>query len=211
MNEQEVKKLYQALLSKGYSTQDLGDEQRFLSKMGDANNRKQLYDWVSSKGNFRIGDFNAYEARLTGGAQQEQPSTSGTQDFTMKESELEGKQEKREAQKPQQPTVNIPSVADMMEEHKKRTAMPPVFQSEVGLDEEGNRVTKPKVENVHVPGTPSPQVSPVYRDFIVLKSHHREFFLAFFFTTCKRYGRKYCKRQNDCCDLRSSHSAIPSH
>lgn len=166
MNEQEVKKLYQALLSKGYSTQDLGDEQRFLSKMGDANNRKQLYDFVSSKGNFRIGDFNAYEARLTGGAQQEQPSTSGTQDFTMKESELEGKQEKREAQKPQQPTVNIPSVADMMEEHKKRTAMPPVFQSEVGLDEEGNRVTKPKVENVHVPGTPSPQVSPVYRDFM---------------------------------------------
>lgn len=166
MNEQEVKKLYQALLSKGYSTQDLGDEQRFLHKMSDAGNRKQLYDWVSSRGNFRIGDFNAYEARLTGGAQQEQPSTSGTQDFTMKESELEGKQEKREAQKPQQPTVNIPSVADMMEEHKKRTAMPPVFQSEVGLDEEGNRVTKPKVENVHVPGTPSPQVSPVYRDFM---------------------------------------------
>ena len=47
MNEQEVKKLYQALLSKGYSTQDLGDEQRFVSKMTDATNRKQLYDWVS--------------------------------------------------------------------------------------------------------------------------------------------------------------------
>ena len=66
MNEQEVKKLYQALLSKGYSVQDLGDEQRFLHKMSDAGNRKQLYDWVSSRGNFRIGDFDAYEARLAG-------------------------------------------------------------------------------------------------------------------------------------------------
>ena len=166
MNEQEVKKLYQALLGKGYSTQDLGDEQRFLSKMGDANNRKQLYDWVSSKGNFRIGDFNAYEARLTGGAQQEHTSADNTQDFTMNESELEGKQEKREAQKPQQASINIPSFADTMEEHKKRTALPTVFQSEAGNDSEGNRVTKPKVENVHVPGTPSPQVSPVYRDFM---------------------------------------------
>jgi N12 class adenine-specific DNA methylase len=169
MNEQEVKKLYQALLSKGYSTQDLGDEQRFLSKMGDANNRKQLYDWVSSKGNFRIGDYNAYEARLTGGTQQEHPSADNTQDFTMSESELEGNPQDRtviRTAQPQQPSINIPSVADTMEEHKKRTAMPPVFQNETGLDEEGNRVTKPKVENVHVPGTPSPQVYPVYRDFM---------------------------------------------
>ena len=71
MNEQEVKKLYQALLGKGYSTNDLGDEQSFLEKMSDSGNRKQLYDFVSSKGNFRIGDFDAYESRLTGGVQQQ--------------------------------------------------------------------------------------------------------------------------------------------
>lgn len=65
MNENEVKKLYNALLNKGYSIDDLGDESTFKTKMGDKNSRKELYDWVSSKGNFRIGDYDAYENRLT--------------------------------------------------------------------------------------------------------------------------------------------------
>ena len=65
MNESEVKKLYNALLSKGYSTEDLGDEGTFETKMGDKNSRNELYDWVSSKGNFRIGDYDTYESRLT--------------------------------------------------------------------------------------------------------------------------------------------------
>lgn len=68
MNESEVKKLYNALLSKGYSTEDLGDEGTFETKMGDKNSRKELYDWVSSKGNFRIGDYDTYESRLTSSA-----------------------------------------------------------------------------------------------------------------------------------------------
>ena len=178
MNEQEVKKLYQALLSKGYSTQDLGDEQRFLSKMGDANNRKQLYDWVSSKGNFRIGDFNAYEARLTGGAQQEKPSTEGTQDFTMKESELEkGNSQqptgnRKQATKPAktQPakpkaapitTPNIPSIQQMMD--NRPTYQPkPVFETEVVTDEEGNRVRRPKLQPTFAAGRM--QEVPVVRD-----------------------------------------------
>ncbi len=68
MNEQEALKLYNALLSKGYSTDDLGDEQTFMSQMGDAGNRKELYDWVSGRGDFRIGDYDSYERRLTGTA-----------------------------------------------------------------------------------------------------------------------------------------------
>ena len=90
MNEQEVKKLYQALLSKGYSTQDLGDEQRFLHKMSDAGNRKQLYDWVASKGNFRIGDFNAYESRLTGATEpKEQPTVQAKDGYIFSEAGLD--------------------------------------------------------------------------------------------------------------------------
>ena len=78
MND-EVKKLYSALLGKGYSTSDLGDEETFRAKMSDKNSRKELYDWVSSKGNFRLGDYESYENRLTSSMQQpEQPAVAPT-------------------------------------------------------------------------------------------------------------------------------------
>ena len=78
MND-EVKKLYSALLGKGYSTSDLGDEETFRAKMSDKNSRKELYDWVSSKGNFRLGDYESYENRLTSSMQQpEQPTATPT-------------------------------------------------------------------------------------------------------------------------------------
>ena len=66
MNTQESKKLYNALLNKGYTTKDLGSEQVFLTNISDANKRRQLYDFVSSRGDFKIGDFNSYEKRLVG-------------------------------------------------------------------------------------------------------------------------------------------------
>lgn len=80
MNDNEVKKLYNALVNKGYSTKDLGDEATFSSKMTDKNSRKELYDYVSSKGNFRIGDYDSYENRLSSSATpkttEEQPATT---------------------------------------------------------------------------------------------------------------------------------------
>lgn len=69
MNEDEVKKLYNALLSKGYSTDNIGDEETFIGKMGDKGNRKELYDWISSNNDFRIGDYEQYERRLAGNLQ----------------------------------------------------------------------------------------------------------------------------------------------
>ena len=66
MNNDEVKKLYSALIGKGYSTDDLGDEKTFQSMMSDKANRKELYDRVSINGDFRIGDYDRYESRLTG-------------------------------------------------------------------------------------------------------------------------------------------------
>ena len=65
--DNEASKLYKALRGKGYSTDSIGDESTFLSKMTDADNRRQLYDWVRSRGDFRIGDYDSYERRLTGG------------------------------------------------------------------------------------------------------------------------------------------------
>jgi N12 class adenine-specific DNA methylase len=62
MNENEVRKLYSALISKGYK---LDNEDTFISSMNDKENRKKLYDFVSSKRNFKIGDYDTFESRLT--------------------------------------------------------------------------------------------------------------------------------------------------
>lgn len=64
MNNEEVKKLYNALGKKGYT--GLGSETQFTEWMSDSTNRKKLYDAVSANNNFRIGDYNTYESRLTG-------------------------------------------------------------------------------------------------------------------------------------------------
>lgn len=66
MEKDNLSSLYNALISKGYSTDDLGDENTFRSKMSDKNNRKDLYDYVSERGDFRIGDYDSYENRLAG-------------------------------------------------------------------------------------------------------------------------------------------------
>ena len=75
MNTNEIKKLYTALRGKGYSTYDLGDENAFETKMSNKSNRKELYDWVSSRGDFRMGDYEKYEERLTSPMQPEGSTT----------------------------------------------------------------------------------------------------------------------------------------
>jgi predicted nucleotidyltransferase len=61
---EEVKKLYTALIGKGYTANDLGDEDVFAKKMQDEQNRRELYDYVSSRGDFKIGSYDNYEQRL---------------------------------------------------------------------------------------------------------------------------------------------------
>lgn len=83
MNTNEIKKLYTALRGKGYSTYDLGDETAFETKMSDKNNRKELYDWVSSRGDFRMGDYEKYEERLTSPMQPEGTTTDPIRGVSM--------------------------------------------------------------------------------------------------------------------------------
>lgn len=83
MNTNEIKKLYTALRGKGYSTYDLGDETAFETKMSDKNNRKELYDWVSSRGDFRMGDYEKYEERLTSPMQPEGTTTDPIRGISM--------------------------------------------------------------------------------------------------------------------------------
>lgn len=61
---EEVKKLYNALIGKGYTANDLGNEDVFAKKMQDEQSRRELYDYVSSRGDFKIGSYDNYEQRL---------------------------------------------------------------------------------------------------------------------------------------------------
>ena len=61
--------LYNGLRKKGYSAEDIGDESTFRERMKDKNNRKQLYDYVSARKDFKIGDYDSYEQRLSGESQ----------------------------------------------------------------------------------------------------------------------------------------------
>ncbi len=79
MNE-ELQKLYKALLKKGYTTEDIGDESTFATRMGDESNRKELYDYVSGRGDFRIGDYDQYEQRLAGKTRNAQDNAATHQD-----------------------------------------------------------------------------------------------------------------------------------
>lgn len=65
LNDDEAIKLYNSLLNKGYKITDLGDKETFLNKMSNKENRQELYNWVLSRGDFRIGNYDDYEKRLT--------------------------------------------------------------------------------------------------------------------------------------------------
>ena len=73
MSKDNLSSLYNGLIKKGYSSDDIGDEATFRRKMADKENRKALYDYVSSRGDFRIGDYESYESRLSGKPEQEKP------------------------------------------------------------------------------------------------------------------------------------------
>ena len=77
MAKDNLSSLYNGLIKKGYSVEDIGDEATFRTKMADKNNRKQLYDYVSSRGDFRIGDYDSYEKILSAQFADEKDNGSG--------------------------------------------------------------------------------------------------------------------------------------
>ena len=56
--------LYNSLLDKGYTEKNIGDRDTFLTKMQDKENRRKLYDFISKRGDFRIGNYENYEQRI---------------------------------------------------------------------------------------------------------------------------------------------------
>ena len=169
MRNDKIKQLYDALKADGG---DVGSEQEFESWFlapGEQgyNNRKYVYDTFKADGGDVGESYDEFRDWL--GLHVHQPSN---QDFTMSESELEGKpsgeqrgttskhQQPREQSQPQR-IGNIPTVADVMD--NRPTYQPkPVFETEVVTDEEGNRVRRPKLQPTFAAGRM--QEVPVVRD-----------------------------------------------
>ena len=110
MNETEVGKLYSALVGKGYSTEDIGSEEIFRSKMADKDNRKLLYDWVSANGDFKIGDYDTYESRLTQvqkKPERQSPYSVAPADYTQKTEAQKNYEERGDFEPKGQGTVNL--------------------------------------------------------------------------------------------------------
>lgn len=125
-----VSKLYHGLIKKGYTQDELGDETKFRQRMSNDSNRRRFYDYVSGRGDFRLGDYETYESRLIssyepsteqGPAQQEltpyQPTPEEVQQYTLqnkpdifkpKTGSLVDRAAGIEAQ--EQPTFEVPNV-----------------------------------------------------------------------------------------------------
>lgn len=102
MSKDNLSSLYNGLIKKGYSVEDIGDEATFRTKMADKNNRKQLYDYVSSRGDFRIGDYDSYEKRLTS-VQEEQPQQT---EQPQQQTEIPAVVDTAQVQAPELPTTD---------------------------------------------------------------------------------------------------------
>ncbi len=164
-----ISKLYGVLKD----TYDLGSEEDFRKYLSDSKKREALRKELESE--YEVGDSVAFTRYLGFDKPTDVKPYNGN--FTMSESELEGKpagkaagtsakQAKPQARQsqPQQQPLNIPSIYDVMDEQRERTKLTPMFGFDVGLDENGNRVSRPRVEKVPVAGTPV--LAPVYRDFM---------------------------------------------
>lgn len=160
-----ISKLYSALKD----TYELGSEDDFRRYLSDGNKREALRKELEDE--WEVGDSAAFSRYL--GFNDKEGSYNG--DFTMSESELEGKpsgEQRGTTSKPQQPQQpreqsqpqrigNIPTVADVMD--NRPTYQPkPVFETEVVTDEEGNRVRRPKLQPTFAAGRM--QEVPVVRD-----------------------------------------------
>lgn len=74
MSSNNIKKVYDALKSSGYT--DMGSLEEFTSSMSDNNNRKLVYDALSQEGYSNLGDFDAFSNRMSGSVSEPTPDTT---------------------------------------------------------------------------------------------------------------------------------------
>lgn len=64
INKEYAKKVYNGLVKRGYTSEDLGNEAKFVERMGKETNRRYLYDLVNKRGDANLGTFEGFEKRM---------------------------------------------------------------------------------------------------------------------------------------------------
>ena len=165
MAKDNLSSLYNGLISKGYSTDEIGDEATFRSKMADKNNRKQLYDYVSARKDFRIGDYETYENRLSG--QPEQTETE--QEPQEVEQKPLPKAERKSLQKQAGMNIAVPDAIDMAAKFAEGQTYDPNanIQKALARGELDTIINQDEEQRISTEFTPKPVVeaSDIYRNY----------------------------------------------
>ena len=165
MAKDNLSSLYNGLISKGYSTDEIGDEATFRSKMADKNNRKQLYDYVSARKDFRIGDYETYENRLSG--QPEQTETE--QEPQEVEQKPLPKAERKTLQEQAGMNIAVPDAVDMAAKFAEGQTYDPNanIQRALARGELDTIINQDEEQRISAEFTPKPVVeaSDIYKNY----------------------------------------------
>lgn len=80
MSSNNIKKVYDALKSSGYT--DMGSLEEFTVSMNDNNNRKLVYDALGQEGYSNLGDFDTFSNRMFGSVGESAPDTTEVAEST---------------------------------------------------------------------------------------------------------------------------------
>lgn len=165
MAKDNLSSLYNGLISKGYSTDEIGDEATFRSKMADKNNRKQLYDYVSARKDFRIGDYETYENRLS--MQPEQTETE--QEPQEVEQKPLPKAERKTLQEQAGMNIAVPDAIDMAAKFAEGQTYDPNanIQKALARGELDTIINQDEEKRISAEFTPKPVVeaSDIYKNY----------------------------------------------
>lgn len=165
MAKDNLSSLYNGLINKGYSTEDIGDEATFRSMMADKKNRKQLYDYVSARKDFRIGDYETYENRLSG--QPEQTETE--QEPQEVEQKPLPKAERKSLQEQAGMSIAVPDAIDMAAKFAEGQTYDPNanIQKALARGELDTIINQDEEKRISAEFTPKPVVeaSDIYKNY----------------------------------------------
>lgn len=125
-NKEYAKKVYAGLLKRGYTSEELGDEVKFVERMGKESNRRILYDVVQQRNNANIGSWERFNGRMSS------PSPVNESSYTFTEQELKEKFG---------PEENDDPVVPMS--HVFQFGMAPVSMAQATSNAGGGRAEKP--------------------------------------------------------------------
>ncbi len=129
-NKDDKRKLYD-VLANDYA---IGTFDEFSENIQDESKRRQLYD--ATIGRYELGNYEEFSSRLGFGSSKKSASDD-SHVFTDKQLGIQEEETQKSA------SVEMPSLIDNVEEARKKQWQPaPMFDTEVSLDEEGNKQTK---------------------------------------------------------------------